>query len=81
MKTKDRIGRCKLTGDLGRFVDSHIIPEALTETVWNGQPLTQRPANASTAKDRTSAESRISAGLASVRRRHRRMAILLAAGR
>ena len=56
-------------------------PRLLTSNRGNGQPLTQRPANASTAKDRTSAESRISAGLASVRRRHRRMAILLAAGR
>jgi len=37
-----RIGQCKLTGIHGRYVKSHIIPEALTETVWKGQPLTQK---------------------------------------
>jgi hypothetical protein len=36
-----RIGQCKLTGTHGRYVDAHIIPEALTETVWKGKPLTQ----------------------------------------
>ena len=36
-----RIGQCKLTGKRGRYVDAHIIPEALTETLWNGKPLTQ----------------------------------------
>jgi hypothetical protein len=39
-----RIGQCKLTGVHGRYVDSHIIPKALTETVWKGQPLTQKGA-------------------------------------
>ena len=37
-----RIGRCRLTGKEGRYVKSHIIPEALTETAEKGCPLTQR---------------------------------------
>lgn len=40
-----RVGYCKLTGNHGRYVKSHIIPEALTETVWKGRPLTQRGQN------------------------------------
>ena len=36
-----RIGQCKLTGTRGRYVNAHIIPEALTETLWNSKPLTQ----------------------------------------
>lgn len=40
-KAKDKSGVCKLTGQPGQFVASHIIPEALTETVWRGSPLTQ----------------------------------------
>ena len=34
-------GQCKLTGTRGKYVKSHIIPEALTETLWKGNPLTQ----------------------------------------
>jgi hypothetical protein len=30
-----------LTGARGRYVKAHIIPEALTETLWKGKPLTQ----------------------------------------
>jgi hypothetical protein len=40
-----RLGQCKLTGAHGRFVKSHIIPEALTETSWRGEPLTQKGRN------------------------------------
>ena len=40
-----RVGQCKLTGVHGRYVKSHIIPEALTETIWRGQPLTQKGRN------------------------------------
>src|SRR5208337_2129315 len=36
-----RFGQCKLTGTHGRYVDAHIIPEALTETLWKGKPLIQ----------------------------------------
>ena len=45
MKAKSSVGKCKLTGNPGPFVKSHIIPEALTETVWRDQPLTQRDQN------------------------------------
>ena len=38
---KLRTGMCKLTLTYGKFVKSHIIPEALTETSWGGSPLTQ----------------------------------------
>lgn len=40
-----RIGRCKLTGSFGHLVKSHIIPQALTETVSKGESLTQRGPN------------------------------------
>ena len=40
-----RIGQCKLTMMQGRYVKAHIIPEALTETSWKGQPLTQKGRN------------------------------------
>src|SRR5271166_5468519 len=40
-----RIGQCKLTMMRGRYVKAHIIPEALTETSWMGQPLTQKGRN------------------------------------
>ena len=44
-KKKDRqhtpYGICKLTGQCGAFVDSHIIPEALTRPSIRGNPLTQ----------------------------------------
>jgi hypothetical protein len=36
-----RVGQCKLTGTHGRYVKAHIIPEALTDTLWKGKPLTQ----------------------------------------
>jgi hypothetical protein len=36
-----QIGRCKLTGTDGRYVNAHVIPEALTKTPWKGNPLTQ----------------------------------------
>ena len=37
-----KFGKCRLTGRRGHFVKSHIIPEALTEATWRGQPLTQQ---------------------------------------
>jgi hypothetical protein len=37
-----KFGKCRLTGRPGHFVKSHIIPEALTEATWRGQPLTQQ---------------------------------------
>ena len=40
-----RIGQCQLTMMQGRYVNAHIIPEALTETSWKGQPLTQKGRN------------------------------------
>ena len=40
-KARDSSGVCKLTKQPGQFVASHIIPEALTETVWRGYPLIQ----------------------------------------
>jgi hypothetical protein len=49
-----RIGQCKLTGAHGRYVKSHIIPEALTETVWKDQPLTQIGRNGKRIKRWTS---------------------------
>lgn len=42
MSGRIKFGRCKLTGERGRFVKSHIIPEALTEITWRSQPLTQQ---------------------------------------
>jgi len=43
---KAGFGYCKLTGNYGRYVKSHIIPEALTETLWKGKgPLIQRGGN------------------------------------
>lgn len=41
MFKEPKSGICKLTGREGRFVKSHLISEALTETYWRGQPLTQ----------------------------------------
>jgi hypothetical protein len=41
-QTSPKSGKCKLTGIDGRYVEAHIIPKALTETVWKGKPLTQR---------------------------------------
>jgi hypothetical protein len=32
-------GQCKLTGTHGKYVKPHIIPKALTETLWKGNPL------------------------------------------
>lgn len=36
-----RVGTCKLTGQAGMFVDSHIIPEALTRPSVRGRPFFQ----------------------------------------
>ena len=35
-------GNCKLTRIDGKFIASHIVPQALTEGAWNDQPLRQR---------------------------------------
>jgi hypothetical protein len=42
MSGRMKFGKCRLTGRRGHFVKSHIIPEALTEVTWRGQPLTQQ---------------------------------------
>lgn len=42
MSGEIKFGTCRLTGRRGHFVKSHIIPEALTEATWRGQPLTQK---------------------------------------
>jgi hypothetical protein len=39
-----RVGQCKLTGVHGRYVASHIIPKALTDS-GEGKPLTQKGRN------------------------------------
>ncbi len=41
MPKRTRFGKCRLTGCHGPYVKAHLIPEALTETTWRGQPLTQ----------------------------------------
>ena len=38
---KNRIGICKLTLTNGKFVDSHIIPKALTKPAQKGMPFLQ----------------------------------------
>lgn len=40
-KVRDQFGFCRLTGKPGRFVKSHIIPQALTIGAEGGQPLFQ----------------------------------------
>ena len=40
-KKKAIIGRCKLTGNTGRYVKSHILPRALTKPELNGERLLQ----------------------------------------
>lgn len=45
-----KFGRCKLTLERGRFVKSHIIPEALTEKTWRDPPLTQQGKDGRTIK-------------------------------
>lgn len=40
-KKRNRQGVCKLTGQSGAFVDSHIIPEALSRPSVSGNPLFQ----------------------------------------
>jgi hypothetical protein len=49
-----KFGKCRLTGRQGHFVKSHIIPEALTEATWRGQPLTQQEKGGRLIKRRTS---------------------------
>jgi hypothetical protein len=56
-KTKpDKVthGRCKLTRVAGKFIASHIVPQALTEGAWNDQPLQQRAPNGRIIKRWTS---------------------------
>jgi len=38
---KSRIGFCKLTGNRGAFVESHLIPKALTKPAQRGSPFIQ----------------------------------------
>lgn len=40
-RKSDRIGVCKLTGTKGSFVESHIIPKALTKPERKGRPFIQ----------------------------------------
>jgi hypothetical protein len=54
MSGRINFGKCKLTGRRGHFVKSHIIPEALTEASWRGQPLTQQGKGGRLIRRRTS---------------------------
>jgi hypothetical protein len=47
-------GMCKLTRVTGKFIASHIVPQALTEGSWDDHPLLQRAPNGRTIRRWTS---------------------------
>ncbi len=53
-KQRVRFGFCQLTGELGQFVKSHIIPQALMLGVKDGEPLVQYGATSRPSRKWTS---------------------------